>query len=460
MNYEAINLPARKDAEKAILGAIILDNRKIEEIADLVELVDFTTSSYRHIFRVMQTIYARGQIIDAITVSDELAKEGRLDDCGGMAFVAELSSDVPSALHITNYAQIVGRKGQLRDIHNVCFGIAHRAAREEFEDFEDFVAEVQQEVTEACRIKGDAGSITSKEAVREMFRDIEFAYQNPELALGLSTGLPDLDGVIQGLHGDMLVVVAARPGMGKSALAANMAASLALDKKKAVHITTLEMKGKLYSRRILAARSRVELNKIKSGRLSEKEWSRIIKHAGLIGDAPFFYDETSHTIGSFERAVRRNNYNHDLAAVFVDYLQLMGSPGQSSREQEVADISRRLKKLSKEIDAPVFALSQLNRKCEERANKRPLPSDLRESGSLEQDADVILFPYRDEVYDPDTDAVGIMEINVAKNRDGGTGMVRVKWNGEQQRVDSLDWRDMAESEKSAIDTAYDDEMGF
>ena len=431
--------PHNDEAERSLLGAILLDNRVLDEVAGRVRDRDFYREPHRLVYRAMLDLAQRGEALDVITLADHLSAQERLDAVGGPNLLMRLSNEVPSASNVVFYAEIVRRKSALRDfireagsLVDECYG--------DVPDFVSFMDSVESRLFGITQqgVKKDYSEM--REVIKDAFTQIETLYQKSEKVTGVPSGYVDLDEITAGWQSSDLIILAARPAMGKTSLCLNMAAHAALVRKLPVAFFSLEMSNVQLAIRMLCSEARVNQSKLRTGRLNEQEWARLIKAAGALSEAPLFLDDTpSLPIMELRSKVRRLKAEHDLGIVFIDYLQLMRGTGDKygSREQEIADISRNLKGLAKEAEVPVIALAQLNRGVEQRADKRPMASDLRESGSIEQDADIISFIYRDEVYNPDTEHKGIAEVILGKHRNGSLGTVRLRFFGEFTRFENL-----------------------
>jgi replicative DNA helicase len=399
---------------------------------------EFYRDSHRVIFRVIQELFEKNEPIDLITVADLLSEKSQLEAVGGATYLATLVDTVPSATNVGAYAKIVNEKALLRrliqaanEISAWCYG-GGKSVEEVLDHAEASIFSITEN-----RIRSSYSPI--KEIVKKSIETIESLQENRELVTGVPCHYTDLDKLTAGFQRSDLIIIAARPSMGKTALALNIARNAALQSGVPVGIFSLEMSKDQLAMRLLCAEARVDSHKIRTGFLSQQECAKMITAAGSFMDAPIYIDDTP-AISTLElRAkARRMMADRGLGLVVVDYLQLMrGREGTERREQEISEISRGLKALAKELNIPVIALSQLNRKVEERNNKRPQLSDLRESGAIEQDADVIAFIYRDEVYNPDTPDKGIAEIIIGKQRNGPTGEVKLAYINSYTRFENL-----------------------
>ncbi len=435
-------MPHNTDAERSVLGAILLDNRVLDEIASMIRPTDFFRESHRLIYKAILDIAARGEALDVITIGDQLLAEDKLDDIGGPSYLNELSTEVPSAANVGHYGNIVRRKSSLRDFIATADTLMHQCY-DDVPDVEAFMDDAERALFEITQrgVKRDYSTI--KEVVKEAFTQIESLYQKTEHVTGISSGFVDVDEKTAGWQPSDLIIIAARPAMGKTSLALNMLSHAAVERGVPAAFFSLEMSNAQLAVRMLCSIARIDQSKLRRGNLSEQEWARLIKAAGQLSKSSIFLDDTpSLPIMEFRSKCRRLKSEHDIGIVFVDYLQLMRGSASSiksgSREQEISEISRNLKAVAKELNIPVIALAQLNRGVESRADKRPMISDLRESGAIEQDADIITFVYRDEVYNPDNvENKGLAELIIGKHRNGPTGTVDLRFFGEYTRFDNF-----------------------
>ncbi len=438
--------PHNDEAERSLLGAIFLENRVFDEVLAIVQPEDLYRESHRHIFRAMAALHARGDAIDVITVADYLAAEKLLEAVGGPNFLARLSSEIPSATNVSYYATIISRKASLRNFITTAHALIDECYND-VTDFEAFMDTAESKLFAITQSGAKKGYVSMREVIKEAFAQIEALYQKAEQVTGVPSGFIDLDEITAGWQPSDLVIVAARPAMGKTALTLNMASHAAVERKVPVAYFSLEMANVQLAIRMLCSEARIDQSKLRTGRMTEQEWARLIKAAGTLSESPIFLDDTpALPIMEFRSKARLLKAEHDIGIIFIDYLQLMKATGKSigSREQEISEISRNLKGIAKELQVPVIALAQLNRGVESRADKRPMNSDLRESGAIEQDADIISFIYRDEVYNPESEHKGLAEFILGKHRNGGLGTVRLRFFGQYTRFENLA-PEMAES---------------
>ena len=432
--------PHSLDAEAAVLGGILMDNQQLDRIVEMLRPEDFYVPANRMLFEAMIELFESGQPIDLVTLANRLQEHDRLAAIGGASYLARLLDAIPTVANLESHATIVREKANVRRIIDACHATLSEAYGDHGEVAE-FLDKAERRVFDVARQDGRSPYVPMREAVKQTFKAIEVASERGESLTGLATGITRLDRMTGGLQRSDLVILAGRPGMGKTAFALNIAVHAATFHTRPVVVFSLEMSRDQLVRRMLASEAGVEQSLLRTGRLSRADWPKIVGAAGALSSLPLWVDDSS-AIGIMElRAkARRLKAEAGLGLVVVDYLQLVrGRPDADNREQEISDISRSLKALAKELDAPVLALSQLNRAVENRAtkDKRPQLADLRESGSIEQDADVVMFVYREEVYQPDTATPGAAEIVVGKQRNGPTGIVKCRFQHEFTRFVNL-----------------------
>jgi len=420
--------PQNIEAEQSILSAILIDNNTLPEVLEILSEKDFYRDAHKKIFGAMLDLFDRNEPADLITVTNILKEHGQLESIGGATYLAELVDTIPVAANATHYARIILEKATLRRLIQSTASITTRCF-EDRGDMEDILDFAERSIFDISQSKVRPAFHALADILPDTYKAVEQAYEEKILVTGLPTGYHELDQLTSGFQAGDLVVIAGRPSMGKTALALNIAQNASAASGTPSAIFSLEMSKEQLSLRMLSAEARIDSAKMRGGFLKESDLARINRAAGALYDLPIFIDD-SPAISALEiRAkARRMKMEKGLGLIMVDYLQLMrGRASAERRELEISEISRSLKALAKELSIPVVALSQLNRKVEERSNKRPVLSDLRESGAIEQDADVIAFIYRDEVYnqDPDNPNRGVAEINVAKQRNGPIGTVRL-----------------------------------
>lgn len=440
---EGIKLPPHSlEAEQSVLGGLMLDNERWDNVAERVVANDFYGRPHRQIFSEMQRLLEIGQPIDLITLSESLEQHNVLETVGGFAYLAELSRNTPSAANIVAYADIVRERAVVREMIAVANEIADAGYDPQGRSSEDLLDLAESRVFQIAenRARKDEGPKSIERILEDTVTRIEQLYQRPHDGVtGVSSGYRDLDKKTAGFQKSDLVIVAARPSMGKTTFAMNLCENAAMMQDKPVLIFSLEMPAEQLMMRTLASISRVDQTRIRTGQLDDEDWARISSTMGLMLEKRNMYIDDSSGLTPTEvrsRARRVFREHNGLSLIMIDYLQLMRVPSLSdNRTLEIAEISRSLKALAKELQVPVMALSQLNRLLEQRADKRPINSDLRESGSIEQDADLVMFIYRDEVYHEQSEMKGIAEIIIGKQRNGPIGTVRLTFNGQYSRFD-------------------------
>lgn len=441
---EGIKMPPHSlEAEQSVLGGLMLDNERWDNVSERVVAEDFFSRPHRLIFSEMQRLLETGQPIDLITLSESLETRGELEMAGGFAYLAELAKNTPSAANINAYADIVRERAVVREMIAVANQIADAGYDPQGRSSEDLLDFAESNVFKIAeqRANKDAGPKNIEQILEATVSRIESLFQTPHDGVtGVDTGYQDLNKKTAGLQRSDLIIVAARPSMGKTTFAMNLCENAAMLQDKPVLIFSLEMPSEQIMMRMLASLSRVDQTRIRTGQLDDEDWARISGTMGILLEKKnIFIDDSSGLTPTEVRSRARRIYreNDGLSMIMIDYLQLMRVPSLSdNRTLEIAEISRSLKALAKELNVPVVALSQLNRSLEQRADKRPVNSDLRESGSIEQDADLIMFIYRDEVYHENSDLKGIAEIIIGKQRNGPIGTVRLTFNGQWSRFDN------------------------
>ncbi|GAA63229.1 replicative DNA helicase [Pseudoalteromonas sp. BSi20311] len=435
--------PHSIEAEQSVLGGLMLDNQAFDRVAELVVSQDFYTRTHKLIFEAMTALAEIGDPIDLITISESLEKNNQLSGIGGFAYLAEIAKNTPSAANIDAYASIVRERAVVREMIGVANEIAEAGFNPEGRTSHDLLDFAESKVFKIAeqRTKSSDGPQSIHNILEKTVDKIEELYQSPQDGVtGVSTGYTDLDKMTTGLQPSDLIIVAARPSMGKTTFAMNLAEHAAMTQDKPVLIYSLEMPSEQIMMRMLASLGRINQTKVRTGQLDDDDWARLSSTMGLLMEKGKMYvdDASGLTPTDVRSRARRIARDHGgISMIMVDYLQLMRVPSLSdNRTLEIAEISRSLKALAKELQCPVVALSQLNRTLEQRADKRPINSDLRESGSIEQDADLIMFIYRDEVYNEDSTEKGIAEIIIGKQRNGPIGKVRLTFQGQFSRFDN------------------------
>ncbi|MDH3443803.1 MAG: replicative DNA helicase [Deltaproteobacteria bacterium] len=431
--------PQNLEAESSVLGGILLENEAINIVLELLRPEDFYRESHRKIFRAMIELADRGDPADVITLSECLKGRNELEAVGGTAYLVSLADFVPTAANIAHYARIVREKAILRSLISCATDIATRGYEEQG-NIDEFLDSAEKVIFDISEKKIKASFVSVGEMIKDTLKTVEKLFERKEMVTGVPTGYEDLDKLTAGLQPADLIIVAGRPGMGKTAFALNIAANAAFNGTGAA-VFSLEMAKEQLVLRMLCSEARVNSSKVRSGYLREGDFPLLAKAAGKLHDAPIYIDDTP-AISVLELRAKARRLLRDrskkVGLIVVDYLQLMrGMANANNREQEISEISRSLKALAKELNVPVIALSQLNRKVEDRTGRKPQMSDLRESGAIEQDADVIMFIYREELYDKNNENIkGKAEVIVEKQRNGPTGIVNLTFLGEFTRFEN------------------------
>ena len=431
--------PQSLEAEESVLGSILLDNQAINICLERIRAEDFYKSGHQTIFEAMSILSDKREPIDIVTLGQQLRAMGQLENVGGPQILSYLASSVPNAANVGYYARVIKEMSIRRRLIHESNDIITSAFNLEG-DLEEFLDGTEQRILGVSDFRVNSSFHRVSDVVQDSIRLVEKLYDQKEPVTGVACGLDKLDKMTAGFQPSDLVIVAARPSMGKTALTLGWSQYVGIYARKPVAFFSLEMSKEQLVLRMLCSESRISNSKVRTGDLSERDFARIVDGASRISEAEIFIDDTpALTITELRAKARRLHRDTPLGMIVVDYLQLLRSPSYShSREQEISDISRSLKALAKELHVPVVALSQLNRSVESRNDKRPMMSDLRESGAIEQDADLIMFIYRDEVYNKESPDKGVAEIIIAKQRSGPTGAVRVAFSGECTRFDNLE----------------------
>jgi replicative DNA helicase len=436
-DIESLRLPPHSvEAEQAVLGGLLTSNAALDRIADILNERDFYRADHRAIWRHVIRLIEDNKPADVLTILEALKDAGELADVGGFKYVHELISGSHGAANIRHYAGIVRDRAKLRALIEAATIIQDEAYRPGVKNVAEIVDAAQAKLLEATTSRGGVGARRISELLGEVMTNLDEMHRNPKSVTGKATGFVDLDEMTAGLQDGDLIVIAGRPSMGKTALAMNIVEHVAVELKLPVQVFSMEMGGNQIASRLLGSLAQVDASKMRTGRLDAPDWDRLGPAIGKLNDAPIFIDETpALTPLELRAAARRRAREYGgLGLVVVDYLQLMETGNRNdNRAAEVAEISRSMKTMAKELRCPVLLLSQLNRSLEARTNKRPVMSDLRESGAIEQDADVIIFIYRDEVYYEDSPDKGLAEIILGKQRNGPLGTVRLTWLGKHTR---------------------------
>lgn len=441
--------PQNIEAEQAVLGSAFLSADALIEAMQYVNADDFYRRAHQIIFQTMTDLNDQDKAIDVITVNNRLTEQNLLDDVGGVSYIAELAAAVPTAANVSYYAKIVKEKAILRRLIATATNIVTQAYNED-ENVDDLLDDAERQVMDVSEQKNNSGFRPIKDVLTVAINDAERLYQQKEDITGLPTGYHDLDKMTAGLQPDNLIIIAARPAVGKTAFALNIAQNVGTKTDKTVAIFSLEMSAESLVNRMLCAEGSVNANHLRTGQLSPDEWKNLIVAMGSLSQTSIFIDDTPGIKMSEIRAKCRRlaRDQKSLGLIVVDYLQLIEGTNKENRQQEVSEISRQLKKLAKELSVPVIALSQLSRGVEQRQDKRPVLSDIRESGSIEQDADIVAFLYRDDYYerndddqtakkDEDTQDVGEVEVIIEKNRSGPRGTVKLLFVKSYNKFSSI-----------------------
>ena len=426
--------PHSVESEQSILGSILLDKEAIITVLETIKPEDFYKEAHKVIYECMVKLNNKSEPIDLITLTEELKKQNQLEDVGGVSYITSLSTIVPTTSNVKYYADIVKEKSVLRKLIKVSNDILNLGYDSSIK-VEDILEKAEKQIFDISQEKSSEDFQTINSVLMDTYDMIEKLYNNKQDITGITTGFEDLNKKTNGLQRTDLILVAARPAMGKTAFALNLVQNAALKANSSVAVFSLEMSKEQLVQRMLSSQSHVELKKIKTGNLDENDWPRIIDAMSVLSNANIYIDDTPGIkIGELRSKCRKLKIEKGLDLILIDYLQLMEGEGNNeSRQQEISKISRSLKIIAKELNCPVVALSQLSRAPEQRADHRPMLSDLRESGAIEQDADIVMFLYRDEYYHPDSEKKNIGEVIIAKNRHGETGAVELVWLGEVQK---------------------------
>lgn len=439
---EALKIPPHSvEAEQAVLGGLMLENSAWDQVADLIGEEDFYRRDHRLIFRAIGELAHRNIPFDVITLSEQLAAINELDNAGGLAYLGTLAKNTPTAANIKAYAAIVRERSVLRQLIRVGTEIANSAYVPEGRDSPELLDNAEKLVFEIAErgARGKRGFTAIKDLLVKAVDRIDTLFQQDNPITGVPTGFTDFDEMTSGLQPSDMVIVAGRPSMGKTTFAMNLAEHAAIKSQLPVAVFSMEMPGEQLAMRMMSSLGRIDQHRLRTGKLDDDDWPRVTSAVGLLAEASLFIDDTPALTPTELRArARRLAREHGLGMIVIDYLQLMQVPGsKENRATEISEISRSLKALAKELSVPVIALSQLNRSLEQRPNKRPVMSDLRESGAIEQDADLIVFIYRDEVYHEDSADKGTAEIIIAKQRNGPIGMTRLTFLGQYTRFENF-----------------------
>ena len=439
--------PQAVEIEQAVLGAMMLEQQALSRAFEILDKSCFYHAAHGRIFEAMYALFEQGTAVDQLTLTEELKRRGQLDDVGGVVYLAKLGSEVATAANIDYHARIVFEKALSRKLIETASEISERAYAGD-EDVQTLIDKAEQQLFSLSENQIGEGFESLEEVMGETFEHLERIHAKTGTVLGVDTGFAELNELTSGFQKGDLIILAARPSVGKTALALTLARNAAVDAKIGVAVFSLEMSKMQLAQRLLSAETKVDLHRLRTGRLTEEDWMHLTRNIDRLAQAPIYIDDTPGISVLEARAkARRQLREYGIGMVVIDYLQLMsGHLRTQSREQEISQISRGLKAMAKELDVPILALSQLSRAVESRTDRRPQLSDLRESGSLEQDADVVMFIYRPEMYglkSPDGDSLeGVAEIIVGKQRNGPVDSVPLMWNKESATYEAMapDWR--------------------
>ena len=428
------------EAEQAVLGSMLTDQDAVIDAIEALKPEDFYRDDNKYVYEAIVNLYNRGEPIDIITVKSELTAIQKFEAIGGIEYLATLPDKVPLVANSGKYIKIVEEKALLRKLIKATDEI-QSLSYEQSEETDNIMEHAEKKIFDIMQGKSQKGYSTLKEVLVESFAEIEKLYNQKEPITGIPTGFSDLDNKTAGLHNSDLILVAARPAMGKSAFALNIATNAAINANVPVVIFNLEMSKSQLVNRMICSEAMVDSNKIRTGKMDEEDWVKLATALGPLSEAPVYIDDTPGiSITEIRAKCRKLKLEKNIGLIVIDYLQLIQGSGKrnASREQEISEISRSLKILAKELDVPVIALSQLSRAAEQRQDHKPMLSDLRESGAIEQDADIVMFLYRDDYYNPDSEKKNIAEIILAKHRAGSTGSIDLLWMGNYTKFANLD----------------------
>ncbi|MGO0063897.1 replicative DNA helicase [Brevibacillus fluminis] len=433
--------PQNIEAEQSVLGAVFLAKEALITAIELLRPEDFYKPSHQRIFQTMLDLYEKGEPVDLVTVTADLQDSKLLDEVGGVAYLTSLSGSVPTAANIEYYAKIVEEKSLLRRLIHTATKIANDGYGRD-DEVTEIIADAEKYIMEIAQNRNSGGFAPIRDVLLETYERIEFMSQRKGDITGIPSGYPDLDRMTAGFQRSDLIILAARPSVGKTAFALNVAQNIAARANETVAIFSLEMGASQLVQRMLCAEGNLDASKMRTGNLEEDDWQKLTMAIGTLAKAPIYIDDTPGvTVQDIRAKCRRLQTERGLGMILIDYLQLIQGRGKGdNRQQEVSEISRTLKGIARELNVPVIALSQLSRSVEQRQDKRPMMSDIRESGSIEQDADIVAFLYRDDYYDRESESKNIIEVIIAKQRNGPTGTVELAFLKEFNKFVSLDHR--------------------
>jgi replicative DNA helicase len=433
--------PHNQEAEQSVIGAIFLEPQALITAAEILQYEDFYRVAHQKIFQTMNRLSDQGKPIDVVTVTEELSSKKELEDVGGLSYLTEIANSVPTAANIAHYARIVEEKALLRRLIRVATNIVEDGFTRE-DEVEALLSEAEKKMMEVSNRKNAGDFRHIKDVLVQTYDNIELLHARKGDITGVPTGFRDLDKITAGFQRNDLIIVAARPSVGKTAFALNVAQNVATKTEENVAIFSLEMGAEQLVMRMLCAEGNIDAQVLRTGALTAEDWRKLTMAMGSLSNAGIFIDDTPGIrINEIRSKCRRLKQEFGLGMIMIDYLQLIvgSSNGQENRQQEVSEISRSLKSLARELQVPVIALSQLSRGVEQRQDKRPMMSDLRESGSIEQDADIVSFLYREDYYDKETENQNMIEIIIAKQRNGPTGTVTLAFVKEFNKFVNIDW---------------------
>ena len=432
--------PHDTEAEQAVIGSMLTDKDAIISAIEVLKEEDFYREDNKTIYSAILNLYNRAEPVDIITLKAELSSLGKLEAVGGLEYLAELPDKVPTTANVDKYIKIVEEKSLLRNLLKTANEII-KLGYDETQEVDVLMDQAEKKIFDAIQSRNQKGYSSIKDILVDTFTELEQLYNQKQHITGVPTGFADLDYKTAGFHNSDLILVAARPAMGKSAFALNIASYAATRGNIPVAIFSLEMSKEQMVNRILCSEAMVDSNKVRTGKIDDEDWAKLAEASGTLSESKIFIDDTPGiSIMEIRAKCRKLKLEQDIGMVVIDYLQLVQGSGKrgASREQEIAEISRSLKILAKEINVPVIALSQLSRAPEQRPDHRPMLSDLRESGSIEQDADIVMFLYRDDYYNEDSEKKNIAEVILAKHRSGSTGTVELLWLGNYTKFANIE----------------------
>lgn len=433
------SLPHNIEAEQSVIGSMLIDKTSIAHAVEVLKTEDFYRDAHKVLFSVIVELYQKDTPIDMLTLTEALTSAQKLEAAGGITYISEICSSVITTVNVNSYIKIVSEKALLRKLIKASTEVIEQSYNKQ-DDVASVLDSAEQKIFNIAEKRGNSDFEPMSVVLERGFLEIERLFNNKGEITGVPSGFPDLDGKTSGFQRGDMVLIAARPSMGKTTFALNLAQHAALRAGKSIAVFSLEMSKEQLAYKLLCAEANVDMLKLRTGNLDDRDWENIAKASGPLAAAKIYIDDTAGvSVMEMRSKCRRLKIEHGIDMILIDYLQLMsGSSGSESRQQEVSEISRSIKALAKEMGCPVIALSQLSRAPEQRADHRPMLSDLRESGSIEQDADVVMFLYRDEYYNKETDEKNVAECIIAKQRNGPTGTVKLAWLGQYSKFGTLD----------------------